>query len=175
MFALQGLRILDLSRHAPGPYCSMLLADLGADVIVVEAPPTHKSVGSAMGISERDMAFNPVGRGKRSIALDLKNPAAREVCLKLARNTDVVLEGFRPGVATRLGVDYDALRAVKPDVIYCSISGYGQTGPYRNYVGHDLNYISIGGVLGMVGQKDGTPIIPANIIGDYAGGGLFAA
>ncbi len=175
MFALQGLRILDLSRHAPGPYCSMLLADLGADVIVVEAPPTHKSVGSAMGISERDMAFNPVGRGKRSIALDLKNPAAREVCLKLARNTDVVLEGFRPGVATRLGVDYDALRAVKPDVIYCSISGYGQTGPYAPLVGHDLNYISIGGALGMIGAPGGAPTIPMNAIADFAGGGLFAA
>ena len=99
----------------------------------------------------------------------------REACLALLRDADIVVEGFRPGVAARLGIDYAAVRALNPRLIYCSITGYGQTGPYRNLVGHDLNYISVGGLLGLIGQPGGPPAIPANIAGDYAGGGLFAA
>ncbi|SMB21449.1 L-carnitine dehydratase/bile acid-inducible protein F [Sterolibacterium denitrificans] len=176
MTALRGLKVIDLSRHAPGPYCTMLLADLGADVVVVEQPPGQgRSVGAEMGIGRKERLYNPVGRNKRSVALDLKDAAAHAACLKLIEDADIVVEGFRPGVAKRLGLDYETLREINPRLIYCSISGYGQNGPYRDYVGHDLNYISIGGVLGMVGQKDGPPTIPVNIIGDYAGGGLFAA
>ena len=176
MTALQGLNVVDLSRHAPGPFCTMLLADLGADVVVIEQPPGQgRSVGAELGVGRKERLHNPVGRNKRSVALNLKDAEAHAACLKLIESADIVVEGFRPGVAQRLGLDYDTLRQRNPRLIYCSISGYGQTGPYRDYVGHDLNYISIGGVLGMVGQKDGTPAIPANIIGDYAGGGLFAA
>jgi len=176
MTALEGLRIVDLSRYAPGPYCTMLLADLGADVVVVEEPPgTGRRVDAEMGVSERTKAFLPMGRNKRSIALDLKNPDAREAFFRLVDRADVVVEGFRPGVAARLGVDFEAVRARNPRVVYCSISGYGQTGPYAPLVGHDLNYISVAGVLGSIGWPGAPPAIPLNVVGDFAGGGLFAA
>ncbi len=176
MSALKGIRIIDLSRHAPGPYCTMLMADLGADVVVVEERPgTGRSVADELGVSQRAKAFNPVGRNKRSIALNLKDPAQRDACLRLMDGADVVVEGFRPGVAKRLGVDYETVRVRNPRAVYCSITGYGQDGPYAQYPGHDLNYISLSGVLGMVGSPGGAPVIPPNVIGDFAGGGLFAA
>ncbi|MCC6641503.1 MAG: CoA transferase [Deltaproteobacteria bacterium] len=176
MTALTGLRVVDLSRYAPGPYCTMLLADFGADVIVVEEPVgAARRVDAEMGVSERTRAFLPMERNKRSITLDLKDAAAREAFLSLAERSDVVVEGFRPGVAARLGVDYEAVRARNPRIVYCSISGYGQTGPYATLVGHDLNYVSIAGVLGSIGSPGGPPAIPLNVIGDFAGGGLFAA
>lgn len=174
--ALKGIHVLDLSRHAPGPYCTMLLADLGADVVVVEAPQgVTRQVGDEMGVGDRTKAFLPMGRNKRSIALDLKDPAAREACLRLAERADVVVEGFRPGVAARLGVDYESVRKRNPAVVYCAISGYGQTGPYANLPGHDLNYISVSGALGMIGWPGQPPAIPINVLADFAGGGLFAA
>ncbi len=176
MMALEGLGVVDLSRYAPGPYCTMLLADLGADVTVVEQPPAKaRRVDAAMGVSERTKAFVPMGRNKRSIVLDLTDPRAREAFFRLAERADVVVEGFRPGVVSRLGVDYDAVRARNPRIIYCSLSGYGQTGPYASLVGHDLNYISIAGVLGSIGSPGQPPAIPLNILADFAGGGLFAA
>lgn len=176
MQALEKLRVIDLSRHAPGPFCTMLLADFGADVVVVEQPPgTGRSVAEELGVSERARIFNPVGRNKRSIALNLKDPNARDACLRLMSEADIVVEGFRPGVAKRLGVDYASIRGRNPGVIYCSVSGYGQHGPYADLVGHDLNYISLGGALGLTGGPDRPPAIPVNIIGDFAGGGLYAA
>jgi crotonobetainyl-CoA:carnitine CoA-transferase CaiB-like acyl-CoA transferase len=176
MMALEKLRVIDLSRHAPGPFCTMLLADFGADVVVVEQPSgTGRRVEEELGVGERARSFNPVGRNKRSIALNLKNPNARDACLRLMSEADIVVEGFRPGVAKRLGVDYESVRERNSGVIYCSISGYGQDGPYADLVGHDLNYISLGGALGMTGWPDQPPAIPVNIIGDFAGGGLYAA
>ena len=176
MTALAGLRVVDLSRYAPGPYCTMLLADLGAEVVVVEEPPGRaRRVDAEMGVSERTKAFLPMGRNKRSIALDLTHTAAREALLTLVERSDVVVEGFRPGVAARLGVDYESVRARNPRAVYCSISGYGQTGPYASLAGHDLNYVSIAGLLGSIGNAGGPPAIPLNVIGDFAGGGLFAA
>ena len=176
MTALEGLRVVDLSRYAPGPYCTMLLADLGADVIVIEeVPGTGRRVDTEMGVSERTKTFLPMGRNKRSVALDLKNARMREVFFRLVDGADVVVEGFRPGVATRLGVDWPAVNRRNPRAIYCSISGYGQTGPYADLVGHDLNYISVAGVLGMVGWPGQPPAIPVNVVADFAGGGLFAA
>jgi crotonobetainyl-CoA:carnitine CoA-transferase CaiB-like acyl-CoA transferase len=176
MQALEKLRVIDLSRHAPGPFCTMLLADFGADVVVVEQPAgSGRSVAEELGVGERARVFNPVGRNKRSIALDLKQATARDACLRLMGEADIVVEGFRPGVAKRLGVDYDVVRERNPNVIYCSVSGYGQDGPYADLVGHDLNYISLGGVLGMTGWPDQPPAIPVNIIGDFAAGGLYAA
>lgn len=174
MMPLEGIRVLDLTRLAPGPYCTMLLADLGADVIVVEeAPGAGRRFD--VGMSERSQAFNALGRNKRSIGLNLKDEAAREVFYRLAEKADVVLEGFRPGVVKRLGVDYDTIAARNPRVVYCSLSGYGQTGPYAGLVGHDINYISIGGALGLTGWPGQPPAIPGNIIADFAGGGLYAA
>ena len=181
MMPLEGIRVLDLSRLAPGPFCTMLLADLGADVIVVEAPPEalHGALSPDQVIDpnslERARAFNALGRNKRSIVLDLRNEAGRDVFYRLAKTADVVLEGFRPGVVKRLGVDYDTLRAVNSRLVYCSLSGFGQDGPYSSRVGHDINYIALTGMLDMIGWKDQPPSIPLNVIADYAAGGLHAA
>ena len=180
VMALEGIRVLDLSRLAPGPYCSMLLADFGADVTLVEAAAGASSkLAPAMprraDSVTRAAAHNALGRGKRSIALNLKDPGARDILYELARTADVVLEGFRPGVVQRLKVDYETLAALNPRVVYCSLSGFGQTGPYSNLVGHDINYISIGGALGVTGRPGTPPAIPVNVVADFAGGGLYAA
>ncbi|MGB2694099.1 MAG: CaiB/BaiF CoA-transferase family protein [Dehalococcoidia bacterium] len=172
MLPLDDVRILDLSRLAPGPFCTMLLGDLGADVLLIEPPPDSRA-GQAPGMG--DSAHNALARNKRSIILNLRDEEARSVFYKLADSADVVLEGFRPGVVKRLGVDYDTLKEKNPCLIYCSLSGYGQTGPYSNLVGHDINYISIGGALGMIGWPDQPPAIPMNVIADFAGGGLHSA
>jgi alpha-methylacyl-CoA racemase len=174
MMPLEGIRVLDLTRLAPGPFCTMLLGDLGADVVVVEEPP---GVGRRMdiGMSERAQAFNALARNKRSVGLNLKDAKAQEAFLKLAEKADVVLEGFRPGVVKRLGVDYQTVSKRNPRLVYCSLSGYGQTGPYAMLVGHDINYISVGGALGAIGWPGTPPAIPLNLIADFAGGGLYAA
>jgi len=174
MMPLEGIRVLDLTRLAPGPFCTMLLGDLGADVVVVEEPP---GVGRRfdIGMSDRAQAFNALGRNKRSVGLNLKDARAQEAFLRMAEKADVVLEGFRPGVVKRLGVDYDTVSARNPRIVYCSLSGYGQTGPYANLVGHDINYISVGGALGAIGWPGTPPAIPLNLIADFAGGGLYAA
>jgi crotonobetainyl-CoA:carnitine CoA-transferase CaiB-like acyl-CoA transferase len=154
----------------------MLMADLGADVIVVEEPPgTGRRVDQEMGVSDRSKAFLPMGRNKRSVALDLKDEQMREAFFRLVDGADVVVEGFRPGVVKRLGVDYPAVNERNPRIVYCSISGYGQDGPHADLVGHDLNYISLAGALGMIGWPGQPPTIPVNMIADFAGGGLFAA
>ena len=148
--ALGRFRLLDLSRQLPGPFCSMLLADLGMDVVAVYAPNDPMGMGIPL-----------LGRNKRSIALNLKAPEGRTVFQQLAREADVVLEGSRPGAAKRLGVDYDTLKKINPRLVYCSISGYGQDGPYRDRVGHDVNYLAAAGVLNYVGEAGGPPVIPA--------------
>jgi len=179
MLALEGIRILDLSRLAPGPFCSMMLGDLGADVLLVEAPADGKlapAIGGPRSVdAEKLAAYNMMSRNKRSIILNLREQEAREIFYKLADSADVVLEGFRPGVVKRLGVDYETLKERNPRLVYCSLSGYGQTGPYSQIVGHDINYISVGGALSMVGWPDTPPAIPMNIIADFAGGGMHAA
>ena len=178
VMALDGIKVLDLSRLAPGPHCSMLLSDFGADVTLVEAVPGASAKLGGMARTdnaERAAAYNALGRGKKSIALNLKDEAAKEIFYELVKGADVVIEGFRPGVVKRLGVDYDTLAGINPRIICCSVSGFGQTGPYSNLVGHDINYISIGGALGVTGRPGSAPAIPINIIADFAGGGLTAA
>jgi alpha-methylacyl-CoA racemase len=165
--ALDGIRVLDLTRLAPGPYATMLLADHGADVIAVEPISREPE-------DERAAAHFTLGRNKRSICIDLKHPDGLAVFRKLALGADVVIEGFRPGVAERLGVGYDALARDNPRLVYCSLSGYGQAGPYAKHAGHDLDYIAIGGALGMVGRPESRPAIPVNLVADYAAGGLMA-
>jgi len=172
MLPLDDVRILDLSRLAPGPFCTMLLGDLGADVLVVEAPADSKA---GRGVGRGPEAHDALGRNKRSIILNLRDEAARDVFYRLADESDVVVEGFRPGVVQRLGVDYETLSKRNPRLVYCSLSGYGQTGPYSQLVGHDINYISVGGALGMNGWPGQPPAIPMNIIADFAAGGLHAA
>ena len=167
--ALEGIKILDLSRYAPGPYCTMILGDLGADIIKIE------DKGSDLVVPEfptPHSPFDPLNRNKRSIVLNLKTNEAKHIFYQLAEKTDVVVEGFRPGVAKRLGLDYETLKEINPRIIYCAITGYGQDGPYRNLVGHDLNYIAQGGALGIMSRPD---VIPGNIVGDLVAGGMQAA
>lgn len=159
---LSGIRILDLSRLAPGPYCSMLLADMGAEVIVV---------GGGAG----SFPIPSLSRGKRFIGLDLKSEAGRKAFLMLAETADVVIEGYRPGVTSRLGIDYESLRALNPGLVYCSLTGYGQSGPMSDRAGHDINYVAMSGALGAFGPADGMPTVPLNLLADFAGGSLFAA
>jgi alpha-methylacyl-CoA racemase len=174
---LDGIRILDLSRLLPGPYLTMVLADLGADVVKIEDP----KVGDYMrafppakaGISGRFLAVN---RGKRSLTLDLKEARARDAFLRMVERADVVVESFRPGVIDKLGLGYATLAARNPRIVLCSISGYGQTGPYVHRAGHDLNYIGLGGVLAMGAEKAGAmPAMPGVQIADLAGGALWSA
>ena len=179
MLPLEGIKILDLSRLAPGPFCSMMLGDLGADVLLVEAPADGKLAGLVLGQRNVDedkiRAYNMMGRNKRSIVLNLREQEARDIFYRLADDADVVLEGFRPGVVKRLGVDYETLIQRNPRLVYCSLSGFGQTGPYSGLVGHDINYISVAGALGMIGWPDTPPAIPMNLLADFAGGGMHAA
>ena len=163
--ALDGVRVVDLSRMLPGPYCSMILADHGAEVIAVEDRK----------FQDDGLFFNDLNRNKRHMALNLKTPEGLEIFFRLVEKADVVIEGFRPGVVKRLGVDYDAVRQCNPAIIYCSISGYGQSGPMRDRVGHDINYISNAGILNLIGAKGGAPIIPGVQIADIAGGTMNAA
>jgi alpha-methylacyl-CoA racemase len=175
--ALAGVKVLDLSRLLPGPYLTMVLADMGADVVKVEDP----RVGDYMrafppakaGMGGRFLAIN---RGKRSMALDLKSPVGKGALLRMVERADVVVESFRPGVMDKLGVGWSALSARNPKIVLCSISGYGQTGPYVDRAGHDLNYISLAGVTAMGGgERGGPPTIPGVQIADLAGGALWSA
>jgi alpha-methylacyl-CoA racemase len=170
---LAGLRVLDLSRLLPGPFAAMVLADLGASVDKVEDAgggdylrfmPPH--------VDGQSPAFAMLNRGKRSAVLDLKKPAARAAFLKLVPKYDVLVETFRPGVMERLGLGYDELRRANPGLIYCAITGYGQTGPLALRAGHDIDYLARAGVLGLTGPEDGPPQIPGVQIADI-GGGLY--
>ncbi len=175
--ALRGIRVLDLSRLLPGPFLTMVLADMGADVVKVEDPRMGDYLRGMPPLTKSGMAgrFVAINRGKRSIALDLKVAAARDAFLKMVERADVVVESFRPGVMDKLGVGYAALSARNPKIVLCSISGYGQTGPYVERAGHDLNYIALAGVLGMTGQPGGAPQMPGVQIADLAGGALWSA
>ena len=163
--ALSGITVIDLSRLLPGPYCSMILADHGARVIAIE---DKRFLADGLFI-------DVINRNKEHMTLNLKTDEGKQIFLRLVQNADVVLEGFRPGVVDRLGVDYETVRQINPRIVYCSISGFGQTGPYRDRVGHDVNYLSIGGALNLVGEPDRPPSIPGIQIADIAGGGMNAA
>ena len=184
MLALEGIKVLDFCRNAPGMFATMILADLGADVLMIERPmdearAAYERIVAGIESPEderRHASFNALQRNKRSIALNLKHTEALEVFRRLASDADVVVEGFRPGVVDRLGVGYQQVKEINPRAVYCSVSGYGQTGPYSQMAGHDINYISFAGALGLIGDSpDGKPVIPLNLIADYAGGGLCGA
>jgi crotonobetainyl-CoA:carnitine CoA-transferase CaiB-like acyl-CoA transferase len=173
--ALGGYRVLDLSRLLPGPYCTMLLGDLGADVIKVEDVQTgDPSRWNQPRLGDQSIRFRQLNRNKRSIAIDLKSREGREVFFKLAATADVVLEQFRPGVVDRLGVGFDNVSRINPRIVYCSLTGYGQTGPYRDRAGHDLNYVGLAGALGLTVGVSGPPAIPGVQIADIAGGMIAA-
>ena len=181
---LSDVRVLDLTRLLPGGFCSLLLADFGADVVKVEdtgmgdyvrwAPPYYGS-DEHQALGTRSALYLALNRGKRSIRLDLKSDAGREALLRLAGEYDVVLESFRPGVLDRLGCGYEALREANPRIVYCAITGYGQTGPNTQRAGHDMNYLGLNGLLGLTGEPDGRPIQSAGQIADLGGGALMAA
>jgi alpha-methylacyl-CoA racemase len=182
---LEGIRVLDLSRLLPGGFCSLLLADFGADVVKVEdtgmgdyirwSPPYYEGAHD----SAKSALFLSLNRNKRSIRLDLKSDGGREALLALVREADVVLESFRPGVLERLGVGYERMREENPGIVYCAISGYGQDGPKRDASGHDMNYLGLIGLLGLTGERGGGagagPIQSAGQIADLGGGALMAA
>lgn len=172
MIALAGIRVLDMARLGPGPHCAQILGDLGADVIKIEEPAPRQ--GHRAGRVINLPPDSAIRRNSRSLGINLKADAGRDVFRRLVAGADVIMEGFRPGVVKRLGVDYDAVRQIKPDIIYASLTGYGQDGPYASYVGHDINYQAITGILGRTGFPDRPPVIPGNTIADNAGGGLNA-
>jgi len=163
--ALAGITVIDLSRMLPGPYCSMILADHGARVIAIEDKRFMAD----------DIFISPVNRNKDHMTLNLKTKEGHDIFFKLIRDADVLLEGFRPGVTKRLGIDYETLKKVNSRIIYCSITGYGQNGPYKYMAGHDVNYLSFAGILDLIGEKDGSPYIPGIQIADLVGGGMNAA
>ncbi len=172
---LVGVRVLDMTRLLPGGYATQMLADLGAEVIKVEEPGAGDYARTMPPyVNGVGQAFLAVNRDKRSIALDLKSPAGRETFLRLAERADVVIESFRPGVMARLGLDAEALLARNPRLIVCSLSGYGQTGPYAQRAGHDLNYIGYAGLLGHLRRAGEPPTMPGAQFADLAGGGLMA-
>jgi len=165
---LEGIRILDLSTQVPGPYCSMILADLGAEVIKIE------------NIDEGDKSrllpflFNNINRNKKSISLNLKSSEAKGIFYRMAEKADVILEGFRPGVCKKLNIDYEAIKKINPQIIYCSITGYGQEGPYRNKPGHDINYLGYSGLLSLESDLNTYSKMPGIPLADLAGS-MFAA
>jgi crotonobetainyl-CoA:carnitine CoA-transferase CaiB-like acyl-CoA transferase len=178
---LEGVRVLDLSRLLPGGFCSLLLADLGADVVKVEdtgmgdyvrwAPPAFEGAED----SAKGSLFLALNRNKRSIRLNLKTPGGREALLRLVRDADVLLESFRPGVLDRLGVGYERLRQENHGLVYCAITGYGQTGPAVQRSGHDMNYLGLNGLLALTGDDGGPPVQAGGQIADIGGGALMAA
>ncbi|MFJ3338774.1 CaiB/BaiF CoA transferase family protein [Streptomyces sp. NPDC086766] len=162
---LSGVRVVELAGIGPGPFAAMLLADLGADVVRVDRPG-----GAALGI---DPAYDVTNRNKRSVVVDLKAADGAARVLDLAARADVLIEGYRPGVAERLGVGPDACRARNPRLVYGRMTGWGQQGPLAPRAGHDIAYIAVTGALGMIGAPDEPPAVPANLLGDYAGGSLY--
>ena len=169
MGPLHGLRVIELASIGPGPMCCMLLADLGADVVRVD-----RLEPSGLGLA-MDARYDVNARGRRSLALDLKRPAGRDVVLRLIGGADVLVEGMRPGAAEKLGLGPDDCHARNPRLVYGRMTGFGQTGPLAAAAGHDLNYIALSGVLHAIGPAGGRPLPPLNLVGDYGGGALYLA
>ena len=166
---LTGLKVLEIAGIGPGPFCGMVLADLGADVVRVDR---------AERVTDRDPAsarFDLLARGRRSIGVDLKNPEGVATVLDLAAEADVLIEGFRPGVAERLGIGPDVCLERNPRLVYGRMTGWGQTGPYAHTAGHDINYIALSGALHPIGRRGEAPVPPVNFLGDFGGGGMLLA
>lgn len=172
---LSSLKILDFSTLLPGPFASMMLADMGAEVLRIEAPNRPDMIRLSPPFDDDTSAWHALlNRSKRSMALDLKKPGAVEIVKRLVQTYDIVLEQFRPGVMDRLGIGYQALREVNPNLIYCALTGYGQTGPYKDRAGHDINYLSLAGVMSHMGHKETGPL-PLSLQVADVGGGSFGA
>jgi alpha-methylacyl-CoA racemase len=173
---LSGIRVLDLTRLLPGAFCTMLLADRGADVIKVEEPGTGDYMRWTPPLVHGQSAlFDAINRNKRSIELDLKSERGKEILLRLVATADVLVEGNRPGVMGRLGLGWEVLHERNPKLVMCSVTGYGQDGPFASRAGHDLNYMAIAGALGLNGERDGPPVPLSVQVADIGGGGLQPA
>src|SRR3981081_2455256 len=173
---LTGIRVLDLTRLLPGAFCTMLLADMGADVIKVEEPDRGDYMRWTPPLVDgQSVLFNAINRNKRSLSLNLKDERGRDLLLRLVERADVLVEGNRPGVMKRLGLGWDVLHARNPRLVMCSITGYGQDGPFAARAGHDLNYMATAGGLGLNGEKGGPPVPLAVQVADIGGGGLQPA
>lgn len=175
MQPLKGLKILDFSTLLPGPYATQLLADMGADVLRIEAPkrPDLLKMMPPM-VGKVSAAHASINRNKKSLALDLKHPEAKKIILQLLKEYDIVIEQFRPGVMAKFGLDYESLKTTQTQLIYCSITGYGQTGPLKNKAGHDINYLALSGLASYSGRKDTGPVLSGTQIADIAGGSHHA-
>ena len=172
MGVLDGIKILELARVPPAEMPGMLLADMGADVMKIETPEADRPQGEEW---VRRTIFAFTNRNKRSMTLNMKSAEGQAIFRTLTATADVVVEGFRPGVMKRLGADYETLAKANPRLVYCSLSGFGQDGPYRDRPAHDMNYLSLAGVLGLIGEADRKPAIPLNLVADYAGASLHGA
>ena len=172
--ALQEIRVLDMAWFGPGPFCATILGDLGADIVKIHEPDPERRGG----LSKYALPDSPVFPGIRNcrvMGLDLKAKEGRTIFGELAKTADVVIESYRPGVTKRLGIDYKAIKKINPKIVYASMTSYGQDGPYRDLPGHDINYISIGGLLGLTGEYGGAPVLPGTLVADLAAGGMSAA
>ena len=169
MGVLSGYRVVELAGIGPGPFCAMLLADMGAEIVRID-----RTVDANLGIP-KPTRFDLLGRSRRSIAVDLKKPDGVEAVLKLVERADALIEGFRPGVTERLGLGPDACLARNPRLVYGRMTGWGQDGPLAHAAGHDWNYIALTGVLHAIGRKDEAPVPPLNLVGDFGGGALYLA
>ena len=172
--ALDGIKVLDMALFGPGPFCARILGDLGADIIKIHEP-NLESRGGPIKLQFPDLPKFPGLRNCKFMGLNLKAEAGIKIFYELARTADVITESFRPGIPRRLGIDYEKIQGINSGIVYASITGFGQDGPYRDIVGHDINYISIGGLLDMTGNAGGAPVLPGTLIADFAAGGMSAA
>ncbi|HXE88060.1 MAG TPA: CaiB/BaiF CoA-transferase family protein, partial [Hyphomicrobiaceae bacterium] len=168
MGPLAGYRIVEMAGIGPAPFAAMLLADMGAEVIRVD-----RREAADLGLPGRDVKFDVLHRGRRTIAVDVKAEAGREVVKRLAAKADAIVEGFRPGVMERLGLGPEVLRALNPRLVFGRMTGFGQDGPLADAAGHDIDYIALAGVLHAIGRKGEAPVPPLNLVGDFGGGGMF--
>lgn len=165
---LSGLRVVELAGMGPGPFAAMMLSDMGAEVLRIDR-------AAAVGDGDAAPTWDVNARGRRSVGVDLKHPAGREVVLRLVERADALIEGFRPGVTERLGLGPDDCLARRPDLVYGRMTGYGQEGPYSQAAGRDINYVALSGTLAMIGRRGQPPVPPLNLVGDFGGGGLLLA
>ena len=178
MLALQDTRVLGLVPYPPVAMCTMMLGDFGAEVIKIEPTLSAKGHVPVFGISPKgeegktEASFNALNRNKKSIGLNLRTDEGMRIFYDLALSADVIVEGFRPGAVERLQINYEAIKKINPKIIYCSLSGYGQDGPYSHLPGHDINYIAMAGALGLMGPPEGSPAIPLNLLADFASASL---
>ena len=170
MGPLKGVRIIEMAGIGPAPFCGMMLSDMGAEVIRVD-----RSDGADLGLPGREPRFEVLHRGRQTVAVDVKSAAGRDIVRRLVKDADALIEGFRPGVMERLGLGPQALWEVNSHLVFGRMTGFGQDGPMAPRAGHDINYIALSGALHAIGQKDGPPIPPLNLVGDFGGGGMLLA